>query len=257
MSKNSANQDKIEQRCLTLLRGKLNKEYCFGLHDKEFLELKEWIKSAHLNESSTRFPDIIFEDGFIEHFGITSSYEGKKGAKQTRESSNFKKNSETNFLKSLNDSDENELTSSFFGRPFEEHSYSHIINSIQKNWLKHIRSYRNSKSLYKHRIFLLEYIDTNIETAVTKKDELSKTYHSYRISTDKFLLEWIYGFKEEIDFLILVNHLPFSLEVIKLDTIPEILKEDQEVIYAPVDGIESHKFYGGKFRIDDTEFNTD
>lgn len=121
MSKNTTNQDNIEQRCLDILKEKLNREDCFGLEDKEYIDLKEWIENARLNESSTKFPDIVFKDGFLEHFGITSSYEGKSGAQQMRESSNYK------------NSKENMLLSSSFNRPFEEHSYINIVNSIQKN----------------------------------------------------------------------------------------------------------------------------
>lgn len=101
--------------------------------------------------------------------------------------------------------------------------------------------------MYPPRIFLLEYLDANIQTAVPRKNECAEIYDSYRISADKFLLKWIYDFKDDIDFLILVNLVPYSLEVIKLDTIPEILKEGQEAIYAPVVGFESHKFHGIKF----------
>lgn len=253
MSKNSTNQDKIEQYCLNVLKEKLNKEGCFGLEDEEYTDLKEWINIACLNESSTKFPDIVFEDGFIEHFGITSSYEGKSGAKQLRESSNLKNNSTKNFLKNLEDSDEDTLTSNSFSRPFEKHSHLNIVNSIKKNWEKHINSYRSSSTSYKHRIFLLHYMDTNIETAVTKKNELSKIYQSYRISTDKELLKWIYKFKEEIDFLIFLNPIAFSLEVVKLKSIPELLDIDQEVLYAPIFGFESHKFIGTKCRLKETQ----
>lgn len=145
MSEHIINQDKREQHCLNLVKEKLNRECCFNLQEKEYIELKAWIKNAHLNKSSTKFPDIIFEDGFIEHFGITSSYEGKKGAQQTRESSNFKKNSETNFLKNLNDSEENVLTSSSFNRPFEQHSHFNIINSVKK---KLAEAYRKLQKQY-------------------------------------------------------------------------------------------------------------
>lgn len=240
-------QDSIEQKCLDFIKNNLHKEACFGLSDQQFIQLEIWLKSAQLNTRSTKFPDILFDNGFIEHFGVTSSSENKKGAQQVRESNIFKKNSEVNFLKNLDNNEQDELVSNSYCRAFEEHSYINIKNSIQKNWLKHIESYDKSIDSFEHRIFLIQYLDANIETAITKKNECSKIFNSYRISADKNLLEWIYKFKEKIDYLILINPISFSLEVIKIKNIPELLDKEIEGIYAPTIGFESHKFHGVKF----------
>ncbi|APZ49506.1 hypothetical protein BW721_07375 [Jeotgalibaca sp. PTS2502] len=101
MSENISNQDSIEQRSLDFIKNNLNKENYFGLSDQQFVQLKSWLESAHLNTHSTKFSDIVFNNGFIEHFAITSSSEDRKGAQQTRESIIFKKNSEINFLNNL------------------------------------------------------------------------------------------------------------------------------------------------------------
>lgn len=244
MSENMFNQDSIEQRSLDFTKNHLNKEDCFGLSDQQFVQLKSWLESAQLNTFSTTFPDIVFNNGFIEHFAITSSPEDKKGAKQLRESKEFKKNSETNFFHNLNNSQQNELVSNHSSRPFEQHSHTNIIGSVKKNWLKHIESYEKNTNVFKHRIFLLEYLDMNIETAICEKNKLSEVYDSYRISADKTLLKWIYGFKDKIDYLILIN--PLSLEVIKIGNIPKLLEKEIEVIYAPISGFESHGYHGIK-----------
>ena len=247
MSENISNQDSIEQNSLDFIKNNLHKEACFGLSDQQFIQLKSWLESAQLNTYSTKFPDIVFDNGFIEHFGVTSSSEDRKGAQQTRESTIFKKNSETSFLNNLDTSEQDELISNSYSRTFEQHSHINIINSIQKNWLKHITSYEKSMISSEHRIFLLQYLDINIQTAITKKNECSKIFDSYRISADKCLLEWIYTFKEKIDYLILINPISFSLEVIKINNIPELLEKEIEVIYAPIIGFESNKFHGVKF----------
>lgn len=247
MSENMAQQHNREQNILNLIQNKLRKEDCFGLSDQEFIQFKNWIDNARLSESSSKFPDIVFNNGFIEHFGVTSSSESNnKGAKQMRESKLFQKKSETNFLNNLANNEQKELVSTSYSRPFEKHSHTNLINSIQKNWLKHIESYEKSNNSSKHRIFLVEYLDINIETAIVKKNVSSKVYESYRISVDKTLLKWIYKFKEKIDYLILINPKSFSLEVIKISKIPELLKKEIEVWYEPSIGFESHKFYGVK-----------
>lgn len=246
MNENISVQDSIEQNSLDFIKNNLHKEVCFGLSDQQFIQLKRWLESAQLNTHSTKFPDIVFANGFIEHFGVTSSSEDRKGAQQIRESTIFKKNSETSFLNNLDTSKQDELASNSYSRPFKQHSHINIIKSIQKNWLKHITSYEKSMNSSEHRIFLLQYLDINIHTAITPKNSRAEIFESYRISADKLLLEWIYKFKEKIDYLILINPVSISLEVIKISHIPELLAKEIEVIYAPIFGFESHKFYGVK-----------
>lgn len=246
MSKNISKQDSIEQRSLNFIKSNLDKEHCFGLTDQQFYQLKSWIENAQLSTHSTKFPDIIFDNGFIEHFAVTSSFEDRKGARQTRESKKFKTNSETNFLNNLDNSEQYELASNSYSRPFEQHTHYNILKSIQKNWSKHIASYEKSMNSSEHRIFLIEYSDVNIHTAITRKNEPAEIFDSYRISTDKLLLEWIYEYKEKIDYLILINPVSFSLEVIKIDNIPKLLEKEIEVIYAPIVGFETHRYHGLK-----------
>lgn len=244
-------QDHREQNILTLIKKTLDKEDCFGLSDHEFMQLKKWLYNARLNGSSSKFPDFIFDNGFIEHFAITSSFESKKGAKQQRESKSLQRNSEINFHHKLGNSGQNELVTNHSSRPFEQHTHMNLVNSIQKNWRKHIKSYEKSNNSLRYRIFVLEYLDINIETGISEKNkpnQPSKHYDSYRISADKHLLKWIYEFKEKIDYLILINpnSLPISLEVIKINKIPDLLEREIKVWYLPSNGIQTHHFRGNK-----------
>ncbi|GGC88115.1 hypothetical protein GCM10007216_18580 [Thalassobacillus devorans] len=244
MSKNQKDQDNIEQGCLDLVKNKINKKDCFGMSNQQYIELQKWLKDAKPNQNSNEFPDFIFEDGFIEHFSVTSSSEGRKGAKQKQESLILKRKSETTFLSNLDSSEEDTQVSQSFSRPFEKHTHINIVNSIKKNWLKHIKSYEKKMSPSKHGIFLLEYIDINIHTAISRENEPAEIFKSYRISADKNLLEWIHTFKEKIEYMILVN--PSSIEVIRIDQILNIIKRITEVTYAPIIGMESHKYIGYK-----------
>lgn len=248
MSKNQKYQDSIEKKCLDLVKNNMNEKDCFGLSDQQYIELQKWLKIAKPNFNSNKFPDFIFNDGFIEHFAVTSSLEDKKGAKQKRESSVFKNKSKTTFFSNLNRSEEGTLLSQSSTRPFVQHSHSNIVNSIKKSWVKHIDSYNKIISPPKNGIFLLEYIDFNIETAISRENEPAEVFETYRISVDKHLLKWIYAFKEKIDYLILINSLSLSIEVIRIDSIPNLIEGISNVWYAPTIGIESHKYIGIKVK---------
>ncbi|RKL65802.1 hypothetical protein CR203_18240 [Salipaludibacillus neizhouensis] len=246
MSKNQKYQDNIEQTCLDLVKNKINMKDCFGMSSQQYIELQKWLKDAKPNHNSNEFPDFIFEDGFIEQFAVTSSSERRKGAKQKQESLIFKRESETTFLSNLDKSEEDTLVSKSISRPFEQHTHLNIVNSIKKNWLKHIKSYEKKISPSKHGIFLLDYIDVNIQTAISRENEPAEIFDSYRISADKNLLEWILTFKEKIEYVILSN--PYSIEVIRIDQIHNIIESIPRVTYAPIIGMESHKYIGYKIK---------
>lgn len=249
MSKNQEYQNDVEQRCLKFVKNNMNDEDFFGLSNKQCIEFRKWISEVKPNFDINKFPDFVFNDGFIEHFEVTSSSEDRKGAKQKRESKVFKNKSETNFLSKLDSSKEGEiLFSGSHGRKFEEHTHSNIIKSIKKNWLKHIESYDKNISTSRQGIFLIEYIDINIQTAVSKKNEPAEIFDTYRISVDRQLLEWIYIFKEKIDYVIFINIVSSSIEIIKIDQIPELKNGISDVWYAPIIGMESHKYAGYKIR---------
>ncbi len=186
MSKNQSYQDDVEQSCLDFVKNNMSDEDFFGLSHKQYIELRKWINEAKPNFDINKFPDFVFNDGFIELFAVTSSSEDRKGAKQIRESNVFKKKSETNFLSELDSNKEGEiLFSHSYGRKFEEHTHYNIINSIKKNWLKHIESYDKNISTFSQGIFLIEYTDINIQTAVSKKNEPAEIFDTYRISADR------------------------------------------------------------------------
>lgn len=249
MSKNQSYQDDVEQSCLNFVKSNVNDEDFFGLSNKQYIELRKWISEAKPNFDINKFPDFVFNDGFIEHFEVTSSSENRKGAKQKRESNIFKNRNETNFLSELDSSTEGEiLFSHSYGRKFEEHTHYNIINSIKKNWLKHIESYDKNISTSRQGIFLIEYTDINIQTAISRNNEPAEIFDTYRISVDRHLLDWIYTFKEKIDYLIFVNIVSSSIEIIRIDQIPELIKGISAVWYAPIIGMESHKYAGFKIR---------
>lgn len=240
MSENKNYQIDIEKRCLEFVINNMNKEDCFGLSDKEYKELRKKLNEAKPNINNNQFPDFIFREGFIEHFAITSSFENKKGAEQKRESNIFNNKSKKDFLNEI--SEDNRILYKSYARSFEKHTHANIINSLKRNWMKHIKSYDKSTFLSGTRIFLIDYTDINIETAVTLKDENTKIFRTYRISADKELLKWIYSYKPKVDYLILVNLFSPSIEIIKIDYISQLIEEILDVKYASTIGMEIHQY---------------
>lgn len=247
MSENQKYQNTIEQECLEFVKNNMNEKDSFGLTDEQYIEIREWINEAKPNSSNNKFPDFVFKDGFIEHFSVTSSQEDKKGAKQKRKSSILQNKSKSSFLKELNNSETDEVVfNRSYSQNFEIHSHSNIMKSIKKNWEKHIESYDKNISILKKRIFLIEYIDINLETATSNENQLVEVFDTYRISVDKQILDWIYIYKNKIDYLIFINLQLKSIEIIRIDNIPEIKEKIPNVWYEPNVGIEVHKFVGIK-----------
>lgn len=244
MSQNLENQNSLEMKCLEKVRERMSPENCFGLTDKNYKDLQALLSSAVPNRNSSEFPDFITNDGIIEHFSITSSAEGRKGSKQKAKSAKLYAESQRDFLLSLDTSEPNRKVAHSVNQNIEEHSRCNIVRSIKKNWEKHINSYDNSTYVKKHSIFLMEYIDSYLETAIESKGSCHQVFASYRISGDKEILNWIYDFKDKIEYLILFNE--NSLEIIRVDKLKELIESLPEAQYASVIGMESHKYVGIK-----------
>lgn len=53
-------------------------EYLFGLTQEDVKEIVNILRKWEPNRKPSEFPDFVFDNGFIEHFQITSSLETKK-----------------------------------------------------------------------------------------------------------------------------------------------------------------------------------
>lgn len=244
MSENQKYQDIIEHNCLNFVKINLERKDSFGVSEKQYIQLQKILNEAIPNSNSNEFPDFTYNNGFIEHFAVTSSLENKKGSKQKKESTIFESRSQRNFLSNLEKGEFDIRTSSSYMKSMEEHSHTNIVNSIKKNWKKHMQNYdKNNNSLNKG-IFLIEYIDEMIQTAFIRENDPGNVYDTYRISGDRNMLEWIYKYKVKIEYLVFVNLPSRSIEVIRIDNIPDIINNSPEAIYCPVLGYESHHYIG-------------
>lgn len=82
-----------EQKCLEIVKLDCRNNYphrFFGLNYEEVEELNQILNETKANEELSKFPDFIFDNGFIEHFQITSSKEEiGKGSEHIKEINKF------------------------------------------------------------------------------------------------------------------------------------------------------------------------
>lgn len=228
----------------------------FGLLKTDIIEVANLLRKAKFNEKPNDFPDFIFDDGFIEHFQVTSSRENRNGSLQMLEENKFlrsfdqkeapikqcgggQRNCSYNYVESV-------MTDL-------EHEYKSLQESFNRNFQKHLKSLDNYKGNKQIGIFMIEYNDAlsaemveniykDFSPQMTKGDfDEAKIFQCYRLSRDKELLNYIYNYKDKLKYIIYVycdfvrdedtkgkdfcNCKAVSkIEIIKIESIPNILK---------------------------------
>ena len=213
-----------------------NKNY-FGLLENERLEFANIIRAAKPNPSSSKFPDFIFDNGFIEHFQITSSQITRKGAFHARKESEFQRRVEREteeLKKKWNETpsfDRVRSESWAFQNP--AHSYTFLIDSFKQNWERHLESYQKYSGKKDIGIFMIEYPETAlamcenvygrwIDGMAQGDMREQESFKDYRLSRDKKLLKYIYDFNKIIKYVIFVN--PVRCDVIRTKNIPYLIR---------------------------------
>lgn len=196
-----------------------NKNY-FGLLENERFEFADIIRTAKPNPSSSEFPDFIFDNGFIEHFQITSSQVTRKGATHARKESDFRRkvDTETEKLKT-----EWNITPSFDAVRSESwvfqnpaHSHEYLMDSFKQNWESHISSSKRFSDEKSIGIFMVEHPEISLAmcenvyggwiNGMSQGDmREQENFKDYRLSRDKALLNYMYDFRNEIKYVIFVN----------------------------------------------------
>lgn len=229
-----------EQRCLDIVKEKYNRDCCFAMSYEDDLIIKGALSNAKPNPQSSSFPDFVFGGGFIEHFQATSSYENRKGSMMQRENSELMRK----FDKKMEEVTENlppdcitiqSVSSSNLWH--KQHSYENFCYSFRSNFENHLVSMSKYSGDKEHGVFLIEYKDSAL--CMTKKyaadlmlevsygDLLTREKPVYRLSRDIDLLTYIYGKRDEIEFVIFVNENGFHgtwVDVIKSANALEIIK---------------------------------
>ena len=209
----------------------------FGLLEEDRIQIARILRCAKSNINASEFPDFIFDDGFIEHFQITSSRTTRKGATHKKEKEQFKERvyKEMELLennwKETPSYDKVRSEHWVFNNP--EHSYDYLVKSFEDTWIHHINSMNKYSGRKENGIFLIEYT----EIALAMLENVYKDWkggmcqgdmrkpeeiYCYRLSRDKEMLKFIYQYKEQIKYVIFVYQKSF--EIIKLENIPFLLK---------------------------------
>lgn len=118
---------------------------------------------------------------------------------------------------------------------YPRHSYEYFCTSFKKTWEHHAESLDQYGGCKDMAAFMIEYQEHTLHmcedfSELKLKEKISygdlfkgERYSYYRLSRDKNLLNYIYGYKGKIDYVVMVtdDELP---EIIKVENIPELLK---------------------------------
>lgn len=250
------NQDDI----LSAVREKAYGGSGHGVTDSEWKEFRKLLLSVKSNdsESKTVFPDFVSEDGFIEHFHVTSGKSSRKGYDITKEESKMQQSHE-DFMNTVPDNlpKENDgriLMSqhhtSFWRQNDSVDNFHKSFKTCWKDHINHLHDYTGNKhiscflissddvlAVYEH------FDDTN---GIWFGDLAQKDRINFCLSYDYELLDYIYGYKNEIDYVIYYNTFRGYVEVIKVSNIPaikEYLPNHRWELY-PLQCMETSSTYG-------------
>ena len=96
-----------EQECFDIVKSALTSQtnICYGMTLEEERELQSIWNLAKPNPNTSLFPDFIIENGFIEHFQVTSSKQNRHGAKMEQESCSILRDFESKTEQMMNSMD--------------------------------------------------------------------------------------------------------------------------------------------------------
>ncbi len=209
------------------------KQTYFGLLIEDRVEFENGLRKAQPNPEPSLFPDFVFENGFIEHFQITSSKETRKGATHTREESKLHRAVDDKMSEWDKTPSFDEVRSECWSMLNPQHNYQFLIQSFQRNWESHYESYQKYTGPKQVGIFMIEYPELALAMRETTYDKWieymsngdmrrAEKFKEYRLSRDKELLKYIYQFKDDIKYVVFKNCRRF--EVICTQKIPYLLE---------------------------------
>lgn len=191
-----------EQRCFDVVRDKLTKhQYNSAVSEKELHIIRKAFQIATPNPKASEFPDFIFENGFVEHFQVTSAKETKKGAKVKVAESAFERENE----KIFEDMQKNPpifdspiaLTTQMREMDCPVCSYGDYVTSFKKNWEHHIESFDKYNGNKEIGIFLIQ--QTGAPIVVKRNGTFSEFYH---LQMDSDLLSYMEYYSNKIHYVI-------------------------------------------------------
>lgn len=247
-----------EQACFSLVQQYLHTEVkYFGCSAQDVDNIEKIFKNSFPNPQSSLFPDFIFENGFVEHFQISSGQNTKNGSEHKRDHSKFESDfdeGEKNFKEELSKNPAFGECKTFSSTMhYKNHSYDNLVDSLKKSWTHHINSMQGYEGNKEIGIFLIEYNEMGLSMmedcfagckSGLRYDDLYEQEHisDYRLSRDKNMLNYLYQQRDGIQYIIYVcSHF---IDIIATKNISEILKLlPFEYRIAPLHIMETHSTF--------------
>lgn len=219
-----------EKRCLDFVKSHIDFDNYYGVSQLDKKEIDDCINNAMQNEDSNKFPDFVFDNGFIEHFQISSGKITKKGSKHLKKFNEYQNRNKSDLFANMNKGDYSPLYTTM---QYPTHSYESLVRSFKKSWESHLSSLDNYAGNKNIGIFMIEYQDACVEMMenafANVKEGVScgnlfdpKRIDYYSLCHDKELLNYIYEYKNKIHYVIYVYNK--GIEIINVSNIPELLK---------------------------------
>lgn len=232
----------IEKECFDYVKNEVITQgrFCYACSVKDEDIVENAFKASVPNPIWNKFPDFLFDGGFIEHFEVTSSHSNRYGSTMRREFDKLNKDIESKEKALMSEMNE---TPCYEGKTItsdtwhSKHTYDEFCISFKRSWENHIdklNKYSGDKNI---GIFMIQYNDSalvmhpiypDVKTELYYGDLLKRLdYIGYRLTHDSEMLEYIYQFREKIQYVVFFNNDHFhgeNCEIICVENIPEILK---------------------------------
>ena len=241
------------------------------MSEDDIVHFENLLRLVKPNSAPSEFPDFTSDRGFVEHFQVSSSEITKRaGALHKKEYAEFQKvanQKERQLMDEMNEHPESgkiETLTQVFTYP--RHSYEYFCTSFKKTWEHHAESLDQYGGCKDMAAFMIEYQEHTLHmcedfSKLKLKEKISygdllkgERYSYYRLSRDKNILNYIYGYKDKIDYVVMVtgDELP---EIIKVENIPELLKLNPHgfLIESAMYMSEMHYFSGMSVHIDEKD----
>ncbi len=224
-----------ELNCLNFVKKKLNDHSIyFGTTLEDCEQIKRIVLSAEPNPENSRFPDFISEEGFIEHFQISSGKTTRNGSLHKRDIAKFNSDYESGleeFKENTNKNLEIGVCKSYcLDMEYKEHSYENLVSSMQASWKHHMDGLRKYNGVKKVGIFLIEYNEMALSMIEDKYASMNglgigdlrsqECFSDYRLSRDIHMFDFLYEYRDNIQYVIYVCST--YIEIIKVENIFKI-----------------------------------
>lgn len=221
---------KIEESCLNRVKKYclLNETYYSGITEEEKKSLIALIKTAKdTDDKTTTFPDFIGENGWIEHFKVTSSQSGKKGYESNINHAEMMRSIEQQIDEKKQDKNRTDYPFSASSTRKND-SLENYRKSLMTSWKKHYQSYKKRQQEledFKTGVFLIESDDIFLQVSKFKdmRNGIIEDYNiPFEIVYDKRIMDFIQQYSSDIQYVIFAGSR--IVKILKISSIPDIIK---------------------------------